>query len=58
MIDYVVSDLQVKDNDIENMMCSIATVIAVASSGIRNKTFVGELYRCLPALDSIAGTVC
>lgn len=58
MIDYVVSDLQVKDNDTENMMCSIATVIAVASSGIRNKTFVGELYRCLPAMDSIAGTVC
>lgn len=50
LIDHVTSDLQVQGNDFEEGICSIATIVAVVSSGITNDTWVRDLYTCLPAM--------
>ncbi|KAM0935836.1 putative protein kinase RLK-Pelle-URK-2 family [Dioscorea sansibarensis] len=52
LIDHVTSDLQVRGIDFEEEICSIATIIAIVSSGITNDTWVRDLYTCLPAMDT------
>lgn len=45
-------DLGVQGDDEEEKMCSIASVIAAASAGIGNSTWVDNFYGCLPAMDT------
>ncbi|KAJ0988923.1 hypothetical protein J5N97_007279 [Dioscorea zingiberensis] len=52
LIEHVITDLQVQGDDFEKEICSIATVIAIASSGIVNDTWVRNFYLCLPAMDT------
>lgn len=52
MINSIIEDLKVQGDDEEEKLCSIASVIAVASTGIGNSTWVENFYRCLPAMDT------
>lgn len=52
LIDAIIVDLGVQGDDEEEKMCSIASVIAAASAGIGNSTWVDNFYGCLPAMDT------
>lgn len=49
MKEAFIEQLQVEKNGTEEMVCGVAAVVAVAASGIKDSTWVRDLYSCLDA---------